>query len=244
VSAGRLLVALRWDARLQLRHGFYAAAAFVAGLVVLGLSRLPERAAALDWLVPPLVAANLTMGTFYFVSGLVLLEKGEGSLAALVVTPLRPAEYLASKVLTLSALAVVENVAIVAVFAGVRLGLGALLLALGVALAGALLVLAGFLAVVRYDSINEFLAPSVLYAGLASLPVFLWLLGWDHWLLYLHPLQGALLVMRAAFGAVPAWQLAYGVLYPAVWIGLAGLWSGRAFRRFVVAPAGASAGGR
>ena len=101
-----------------------------------------------------------------------------------------------------------------------------------------MLILVGFVAVARYDSINEYLVPSVLYAGLASLPVFPWLLGWDHWLLYLHPLQGTLLVMRAAFGPLATWQLAYGILYPALWIGLAGAWSRRAFQRFVVAPAG------
>jgi fluoroquinolone transport system permease protein len=238
VTATRLLAALRWDARLQLRHGFYAAAAFVAAALVLGLSRLPSAGAAADGLVPALVASNLTLGTFYFMGGLVLLEKGEGTLEALVVTPLRAGEYLASKAVTLTLLAVVENVAVVAVFAGPRLGPGALPLALGIALASALFVLAGFVAVVRFDSINEYLAPSVLWAGLASLPVFPWLLGWDHWLLYLHPLQGALLVMGAAFGPLPAWQLAYGVLYPTLWIGLGGWWSGRAFRRFVAAPVG------
>jgi len=239
VSPARLLATLRWDARLQLRHGFYGAAAFVAAVLVLGLSRLPPGAADLGWLVPALVASNLTMGTFYFVGGLVLLEKGEGTLEALVVTPLRAGEYLASKVVTLTLVAVVENAAVVAAFAGTGLGAGALPLALGIALASALLVLVGFVAVARYDSINEYLAPSVVYAGLATLPVFPWLLGWDHWLLYLHPLQGPLLVMRAAFGPLAAGQLAYGVLYPALWIGLTGAWSRRAFRRFVVAPAGA-----
>ena len=239
MSRARLLATLRWDVQLQFRHGFYYAAAFVAAVIVLGLSRLPPLDADVSWLVPPLVASNLAMGTFNFVGGLVLLEKGEGTLEALVVTPLRASEYLASKVVSLTALAVLENVAIVAVFSNGRLGVGIVPLALGIAFASALLILVGFIAVARYDSINEYLAPSVLYAGLASLPVFPWLLRWDHWVLYLHPLQGTLLLMQAAFSPLEAWQAAYGVLSSLVWIGLVGLWSRRTFDHFVVMQAAA-----
>jgi fluoroquinolone transport system permease protein len=236
VRAGRLLSILAWDVRLQFRHGFYYAAAFVAALTILGLVRLPPVNVSLGWLVPPLVASNLTVGTFYFMAGLVLLERGEGTLEALVVTPLRPAEYLASKVVTLTLLSVVENVTIVAVFSGARLGgnSGVLLLALGIALASALFVLAGFAVVVRYESINEFLAPSVPFVGLASVPVFLWLLGVDHVLLFLHPLQTTMLLIRAAFEPVPAWQIGAAAAYSAFWVGLAGFWAREAFQRFVV----------
>jgi fluoroquinolone transport system permease protein len=248
VSAARVLTALRWDTRLQLRHGFYHAAAFVAALFIAGLLRLPPTGIDPGWLTPPLVASNLTMSTFYFMAGLVLLEKGEGTLEALVVTPLRAGEYLASKVLTLTALTVAENVAIVAVFVGPQLGAGVLPLALGIALASALFALVGFVAVVRYDSINEFLAPSVLWAGLASLPVYTWLLGWTHpldWVVWLHPLHGAMVLMQAGLvpagaPAGPTWlALGYGVAYPALWIAAAGWWSRRAFQRFVVARPGA-----
>ncbi len=52
MRAAHLAAAVRWDARLQLRHGFYAAAAFVAAVLVLGLSRLPYAAADVGWLAP------------------------------------------------------------------------------------------------------------------------------------------------------------------------------------------------
>ncbi len=35
------------------------------------------------------VLGNMTIGTFYFMAGLVLLEKGDGVLEGLIVTPLR-----------------------------------------------------------------------------------------------------------------------------------------------------------
>jgi fluoroquinolone transport system permease protein len=230
---------MRCDIRLQFRQGFYYAAALVAAVAVTAISQLPRLDADVSWLVPPIIASNLTIGTFYFMGALVLLEKGEGTLEALVVTPLRDAEYLASKVLALTGLSVVENMLIAAAFYGPRPGVGYLGLAIGIAVASALLVLVGFIAVAAYDSINEYLAPSVLYAGMASVPVFTWLMGWDHWLVFAHPLQAALLLIQAVDRPLDAWQLVYSVLYPSVWFGLLALWSRRSFQRFVVAPAGA-----
>jgi fluoroquinolone transport system permease protein len=239
VSHKRLLAAVLCDIRLQFRQGFYYAAAFVAAVLVFGLSRLPPFGEDVDWLVPPIIISNLTLGTFYFMAALVLLEKGEGTLEALVVTPLRDAEYLASKIATLTLLSLVENLLIVMAFYGPRLGLGSVPLALGIALASALLTLVGFVAVAGYDSINEFLAPSVMYASLASVPVFTWLLRWDHWLLLAHPLQAVMLIMYGGFEPLEPWQLLYGGFYSTVWIALVAFWSRRVFQRFVVAPAGA-----
>ena len=89
----RLAATVLLDLRLQLRNGFYYAVAFVLACWFLLLTRLPP----LDWgyVLPAVVFGNLVMVNFYFVAGLVLLEKGEGTLEAQVVTPLADWEYLA-----------------------------------------------------------------------------------------------------------------------------------------------------
>lgn len=234
----RLLAAMQGDVRLQFRQGFYLAAGLVAALAMVAISRLPTLDYDAGWLAPPIIVSNLTLGTFYFVGGLVLLEKGEGTLQALAVTPLRDVEYLASKAVTLTGLSVVENMLIAATFYGQRPGIGYVGMVLGITLASALLVLTGFVAVAAYDSINEYLAPSVLYAALATAPVFTLLLRWDQWLMYVHPIQATLVLMQALDTPLEPWQLVYGVGYPIVWLGLLAAWSKRTFQRFVVAPAG------
>ena len=107
----RLLATMGTDLRLQHRNGFYYAVAFVLILFAILVSQLP----AFDWTrwLPPLVFGNLVMVSFFFVGGLVLLEKGEGTLEAQVVTPLRVGEYLGSKIATLALLSLVENLIIV-----------------------------------------------------------------------------------------------------------------------------------
>jgi fluoroquinolone transport system permease protein len=122
----RLLAALGCDARLQFRNGFYYAAALVAGVMAVGLGQLGRWLPGINlgWLAPGFIVSNMLLGTFYFMGGLVLLEKGEGTLEAQVVTPLRSREYLASKVITLAGLALVENLVIVGAGYGWRLRWG------------------------------------------------------------------------------------------------------------------------
>jgi fluoroquinolone transport system permease protein len=230
----RLLATIRRDARLQFRNGFYYASLFV--LVVLASMVGQLHGLNLAWLLPAFLLSNLVINGFYFVAGLLLLEKAENSVLAQLVTPLRPWEYLASKVTTLTLLGVVENLAVVALLYG--LGFGLLPLAAGLALALALYVLSGFIVAMRYDSINEYLMPSVLFATAVALPSVTYLLGWDGWLLYLHPMQAPLQLLEAAFGPVEPWRVAYGLLYSALWIWLAFRWAGRDFRRFAVGAKG------
>jgi fluoroquinolone transport system permease protein len=111
-------------------------------------------------------------------------------------------------------------------------------LAAGVGLTAALYCLYGFLVVVRYDSINEYLFPSMLYTSLLSLPLLDYFGIWETPLVYLHPVQAPLVLVEAAFRPVPAWEVAYGVLYGVAWVVPMGLLAVRAFGRFVVAREG------
>jgi fluoroquinolone transport system permease protein len=231
----RLLATLNCDARLQFRNGFY----YASLVVLITLALLVSRAPALDvhWLLPALLLGNLVMGSFYFVAGLVLLEKGENTLEAQTVTPLRIAEYLGSKILTLAFLALAENLVLTILINGLHFDILPLLL--GLVLASALLTLGGFLSVARYQSINEFLIPSILYTTILIAPMIAYLAGWESWLFYLHPLQAPLVLLRGAWQPLTAGQWAYGVLYSILWIDVFFHLSERVFNRFIVTRQGA-----
>jgi fluoroquinolone transport system permease protein len=229
----RLLATIRCDLRIQQRNGFYYAIAFVVAVYALGMSQLHAAGARLNlaWLLPAVVLNNLMITCFYFVGALVLLEKIEGTLTAQVVSPLRAGEYIAAKVITLTALALAYNLAMVGLVVGS--GFGALALLAGIGVAAALMVMAGFVAVARYESVNEYLLPSLPYAAGLMLPLA-YMFGWDSPLLYLHPLQGPLLLLQAAFAPADAWLLAYGALASALWLGVGAWQCRRSFQRFVV----------
>jgi len=226
----RLISTIGCDLRLQFRNGFYAATVFVT--ILWALILLQTGSFDMRWLLPPLVIGNLMVGTFSFIGGLVLLERGEGSLIAQVVTPLRISEYLTSKVVTLTILALVETLVIVILMAGWHFN--AFLLIIGAVLTGAIYCLAGFIAVARYDSINEYLLPSGMYIALLWMPLIAYIGQWRPWILYLHPLFAPLLLVEASFTTITPWQIVYGFGYSLAWVILLSLASRLAFRRWII----------
>jgi fluoroquinolone transport system permease protein len=227
----RIVASLRWEVALQFRNGFYYAVGFILAFWVLAYTQLPQL--DLRAVLPGLLLGNLLVTTFYFMAGLVMLEKGEGSLEARVVTPLHSGEYLLVKLLALSLIVLVENLLIAALFSGFQFAL--LPMAVGLLLAGAIFSLAGFLVVVRYASINEFLMPSVGYLLLLLLPLLDFFGVIESPLFYAHPLQAALVLMEGAFRPLEGFEWGYALLYSLS--ATAGLFwlCRRAFRRFVVA---------
>ncbi len=226
----RLAATLGCDLRLQLRNGFYYATALVVVASVILLRWLPQDAAS--WLLPVVILENVFMNTFYFVAGLILLEKGEATLEAQTVTPLRLDEYLASKVLTLTALSIVESMLIRTLVLG--LGPGLVQLAVGIALASVFFCLVGIFLVTRYRSINEYLMPSVLYTFVLSLPL-LGYFGFGPRALYeLHPVQGMLDLLRAGDEPLGVGRTVYAVIYPLLWLGPVYWWTRHALRRSIL----------
>jgi fluoroquinolone transport system permease protein len=221
----RLAATLRTDVRVQVRNGFYLATAFVVTCSILVLRWLPPEAAA--WLLPVVLLENIVVNTFYFVSALLLLERGEGTFAAQSVTPLRVGEYLASKVVTLTALSLVESLLIAFAVGGLDGRLART--ALGISLAAMLFCLSGVALIVRYEAINEFLMPSVVYTTLLSLPLLGYFGVGARAYYLLHPIQGPLELLQAQAAPTPG-ALAYAVGYPALWIVPAYLWGRRALR--------------
>ncbi|ELZ96707.1 fluoroquinolone export ABC transporter permease subunit [Haloferax sulfurifontis] len=221
---------LRWDSRLQFRYGFYAVYAIVTMLFGLGLSGLPESVRTAT-LVMVLFADPGFLG-FYFVGALVLFEKNEGVLHALVSSPLSADEYLVSKTLSLSFIANLGALVITLFVHGSAFQPVWFLLGLG--LTAGLFVLVGFVAVARFDSLNAYFLTAIVYIVPLSLPLL------DHFavvesaLFYLFPTQASLVLIGAAFEATPAWELAYAVGYLLVGIGVAYVLARRAFERHIV----------
>ena len=197
----RFFATLHNDIRLQWRSGFYVATAFVTLFWAAILSQL--RSFDFTPLLPSMLIGNLAVSTFYFVAAIVLLEKDEGSLIALRVTPLPLGEYLLSKVISLSIPALVETLALALLIAGWQINW--LLLIVCTLLASAIYVLIGFAVVQRYRGINEFLLPSGMLVGLLWLPL-------------MARMAGVMLPWYTPHPMNPAFWLATAVVVPQPWL--------------------------
>jgi fluoroquinolone transport system permease protein len=231
----RLAATLRWDVLRQYRSGFYAVTAFLVPLSVV-LLRWAGGALAAE-VVPPLIVVLLLITTFYFAGAILLLEKGEGVLSGLVVTPLRAGEYLLARVGSLALLAIGESLIIV--LAGLGMIVNPIALLPGMLMLCGVYALLGTTVITRYDTINEYLMPSALYITLLMLPLLHYTGIWRTPLFYLHPIQPAIELMRAAVEPVGVAMVAYGVLAGGAWLGVSYHLARRSFERFVVRSAGA-----
>ena len=216
------LAALRWDVVLQARNGFYWASAFVV-LVIGGLLlAVPDTVRSNEaTLVPAILAINLQITTFFFVAGLMLLERDEGTLAALAVSPFSPGGYLATRTVSLTVLAAVETIALLWIAFDTPGSWGVLV---GTASLGA--IYTGFGAVVgaRYASVNALLLPASLVVTLLLLPLIPHFGLGPRALVMLHPIEPSLTLMRAAYGAASRSDLVFGVAGSIGWSGIAFVW--------------------
>lgn len=231
---GRYVSTLKLNLKLQARHGFYYASILTAVITIIILKQLPVK--DLGQFIPVFLINSLLLNTFYFMAGMVLFEKAEGTLQALSVTPLSVFEYLGSKAATLTLLVLAENFAIILLTYGQ--GFDILPVLAGTLFMSAIYILAGFIAVAKYDSISEFIMPSVLYVMALQLPLVDYLGIFRSPVFYVFPMQAPMVLMGSAFGHVEAWQVAYGVIYSLACICVAYMLARRSFKKYVIQKAG------
>jgi fluoroquinolone transport system permease protein len=227
----RLSHTLRLDARLQARHKVYlvvVAAALVSALAIRAVVT-PEQ---LHFFMPVLVMYGVSLTTVFLVGVLLLIERNQGTLSVVMVSPLRPAEYLASKLITLTGLALVESAIVAVVAYGLGFSFGWLVLA--VVMRASMGVAVGVAVGVRYSSITRFLLPAIGASLAFDLPNIWYLELWPSPLFYLWPSMPPLILAKAAFLPVDSLQLIYAFGYGAVAVGAALIWALRAIDRFVV----------
>ena len=226
------VTALRWDVVLQARNGFYWASAFV--ILVIGglLLAVPEAARANEavW-VPATLVVNLQITTLFFMAGLILLERDEGTLGALAVSPLTPGCYLGARTVTLTSLAAVETVVLILI--AFDAGRSWLLVLAGTSALGVIYTGIGAAVATRYASINALLLPATVVMVLLLAPLLAHVGLAPRSFFLLHPIEPALTLIRAGYVPAAPGELAFGAAGSVAWCGLAFLWGRRHVSRLM-----------
>ena len=145
---GRLICG---DIHFQWKYGFYFIYFILTLLYVCAIAALPEHwknniAAIMIYSAPA------AMGLF-FMGAIVLLEKSQKVLNAMVVSPVKVSEYILSKTVALIAIST-----IIAMILGLVSGSNHLLgIAVGTALTSAIFTMLGIIAATRISNLNQFL---------------------------------------------------------------------------------------
>jgi len=148
----RISAAIRYDLKFQWRHGFYAAYALVTILYIAVMLNISPDLRAI--LIPYLVFSDTSVLGFFFIGGIILLERRQRTLNNLFVTPLRASEYLWSKTITLSALATLVSLILLVIGGQTVMNLGWFVL--GAALGSVFFILIGIAVAARSRTLNGY----------------------------------------------------------------------------------------
>ncbi|MFD0557065.1 fluoroquinolone transport system permease protein [Stackebrandtia endophytica] len=228
----RLLAGIRLDIRLQWRYGFHYAALFSIILWEVPIFLLPDH--LLPTSMPYLIFGDLALVGFFFIVGAVFFERGERTLFANLVTPMRFGDYLGAKLSTLTLLSL--GLSLVIVISGVGFDVSMVPLLVSALLCSLLFLLAGFISAAPFQSVSDWFIPSTAVIALLNIPLLDYSGLWQHPIMYLIPTHGSLLMMGAAFGQLDptGWQWEYAVGYQLLWVVLLIVIAKRAFTRFII----------
>ncbi|WP_406657509.1 hypothetical protein V7O62_02845 [Methanolobus sp. ZRKC2] len=235
----RLVSTLKNDVTVQLRNKLYTIGIIAGILVAIAISQVvsPEH---LSSVIPALMLMVAGGSTLLYVAGLIIFEKDEGTLNAIIVSPLRTSEYLTSKVISLTALETLESIVMIAgamfiiSFSGAVIFPDIPILLIGIIAIGVIYTLIGIILIVRFDRITDFLIPMSVVAVLLQLP-FLYFLGWVvHPAFLAIPTSAPAMIMQGAYVQLTSLEWAYAIVYTSLQIVLFFIWASRAFNRYIV----------
>jgi fluoroquinolone transport system permease protein len=245
MTAARFAHTLKTDVTVQLRNRLYAIGIAVALFIGL-LTALLTPPESFAQSLPVLLLFVVGGSTLLYVGGMFLFEKNEGTLNALIVSPLRTREYLWSKVVTLSVLASLEGMVILGTaFVLPATGLldhseGSLpaisvpLLGVGLLSVASVYTLIGVVTVVRYAQVTDFLVPVLSIALVLQIPAVEVGGLMDSYVLYVIPTMAPTLIIAGAFESLAVWQWTYAFGYTLLMNVLLYVWARAAFQRYVV----------
>lgn len=205
----RLLNAIWADMRFQFKQGFYLVYVLITIIYLILLSFLPEKALAVG--LPLVVFSDPSVLGLFFIGGIIMLEKMQGVLTVLVVSPLKTIEYILSKVFSLAFVSVLAALVITA-FSNYN-NVNWLLVFLSTILTSGLFTLCGILITAGCSTVNQYMIKTIPYMLLFILPCFS-LIGFSFsWIFTIVPSVAALRLMLGAYNGIPVYEAAGLIIY-------------------------------
>ncbi|GAA0182331.1 hypothetical protein SH2C18_47270 [Clostridium sediminicola] len=164
----RLVNAIKNDIKFQYRQGFFFIYILITLFYIIILSRLAQ--SILKFAVPLVIFSDPSVLGLFFIGGLIMLEKSQGIINYIVVTPLKTEEYMLSKLISLTLIAVIAGTFITIVTYGFYVNW--LLLILVIILTSIFFTLCGFLISANCNTLNQYFIKMIPWMLLLIIPCF------------------------------------------------------------------------
>lgn len=178
----RLKALVFGDIRFQFKYGFYFIYLVLTLLYIAALSALPKEWRQTAGLLM-IFSDPAAMGLF-FMGAIVLFEKSERVLDSLAVSPVKPVEYVLSKLVSIALISTLAALVIGLTAGGIKHPTTFLA---GVFFCSCLFSAVGLMVASRSATLNGFILATVPAELVINIPAVLWLFGFRPGWLILHP---------------------------------------------------------
>lgn len=178
----RLCFLLRGDIKFQFKYGFYFLYLIFSILYISLIFAFPD--AWREKVTILMIFSDPAAMGLFFMGAIVLFEKSERVLDSLVVSPVRPYEYILSKLLSIGLISVIVGFAIGFFSNGVKITMPFIM---GIFLCSCLFSALGLIIAAKSTSLNGFIITTIPAEVFINIPAVVWLFGWRPGWLLLHP---------------------------------------------------------
>ena len=226
-----LINLLKLDLKLLIKYNLFTVSLFLAGIYILIFILFDIN--GYYPLINAIVFSDPAMIGFIFIGVMVLYEKGQHTLQALSVCPVKPWQYILSKATALTILALPVCFGIVFSAHGFNFNYFAFTSA--VILNSILFALLGFIGVSHVQTFNQYIIIIPLFFAPAIVPMLDLFNLWFHPLFYLIPTHAGLLLFKATFEGISLFEWIYSVSYLTVWVIGAYYFAVKAYKKHLLA---------
>lgn len=183
-------------------------------------------------LVSALVFSDPAMIGFIFIGVMVLYEKSQNTLQALSVCPINFENYIWSKALSLTILALPICFGIVFSSKGFDINYFAFITA--TTFSSLLFALLGFIGVTKVKTFNQYIIVIPLFFAPAIVPMLDLFNIWTHPFFYIIPTHASLLLFKATFEDISYFDWVYSIIYLMIWIIAARYFAIKSYKKSII----------
>lgn len=205
----RLLNALKADIIFQYKQGFYLIYIIITLMYLLVLSQL--NITLVKYILPVLVYIDPSILGLFFIGGILLLEKEQGILSLVYVTPLKTLEYMVSKLVSLCIISLIASLSLsLFAYSG---KVNYLLLIIGISLSSLIYTLFGFSIASKSKSVNDFFVKMIPLMITFILPCILMFVFPNFYWLNIFPSVSALKLVWGSYHGISMIESIYCITY-------------------------------
>lgn len=199
---------------MQYKYGLIAAGIIMSTLWITVLMLFSPK--MLPSVIPMVLLGDLATMGYMFIAAIIYFERGQGSINAVISTPVKTKEYIQSKIISFFIYILCVSLLVVYIVSFTKgLEVKFIFVLLSISITSVFYMLLGLVLATKYKNFTDFLFPTGIVFLLLFVPILALLnlkqIKFLDRFYYLWPTHGMILLMKGIYGSISIFNLIYAV---------------------------------